>query len=297
MTTKLPPLNSLRAFASAAKHKSFTRAALELNVTQGAISKQIAILENYLGLNLFERKHQSLLLTKPAEKYLEAIDTALKIVEQATTKLTNKTSKELITISILPSLSNQWLMPRLEEFKSLHPYYKISMLIGDGHVDFDKRDDVDFSIRIARKNSWPNFCVVKMWAEKLVCVCSPKLKAKHQIRSIHDLLNQNLLLHTSRPETWQNYLKFHRVKKTEINFNDGFQHFFMLLKAAKDGLGIALIPDFLIENELENGSLVKVFADIFKSGYSYYLISPKQKSHLQKIEDFKSWILPKPLKT
>ena len=219
MTAKLPPLNSLRAFASAAKHQSFTKAALELNVTQGAVSKQIAILEDYLGLNLFERKHQSLLLTKSAKKYLEAIDTALKIVEQATFKLTKKSDKEVLNISILPSLSAGWLMPRLEGFKKLHPYYKINIQIGDSHVGFDKREDTDFSIRIARKNSWPNFCVERLIEERLICVYSPKLKIKYPIKNTADLLKYNLLLHTSRPETWKNYLKSCGVKKTEINFN------------------------------------------------------------------------------
>ena len=290
MATKLPPLNSLRAFASAASHESFTKAAVELNVTQGAVSKQIAILEDYLGLNLFERKHQSLLLTKPAKKYLESVDAALKIVEQATLKIAKKSDKENLNISILPSLSNQWLMPRLADFKSLHPNYKINLQIGDSHVDFDKRQDTDFSIRIARKNSWPNFRVEKLIEENLICVCSPKLKAKHPIKNVADLLNRNLLLHTSRPDTWKNYLKNYGVKKIELTHDGGFQHFFMLIKAAKDGSGIALIPDFLIKEELQSGSLVKVFATSFKSGYSYYLINPKQKSYLQKIADFKNWI-------
>lgn len=290
MAAKLPPLNSLRAFASAAKHESFTVAASELNVTQGAVSKQIAILENYLGLNLFERKHQSLSLTKVGRKYLESVDAALNIVEQATLKLIKKSDKEVINVSILPSLSNQWLMPRLEGFKALYPNYKINMRIGDSHIDFDKRDDTDFSIRIARKNSWQNFCVEKLIEERMICVCSPKLKIKHPIKSATDLLNCNLLLHTSRPDTWKNYLKTHGIKKIEINHDGGFQHFFMLIKAAKDGLGIALIPDFLIKNELENGSLKRVFATDFKSGYNYYIINQKQKSHLQKIEDFKGWM-------
>ena len=110
-----------------------------------------------------------------------------------------------------------------------------------------------------------------------------------------DLVNQKLLLHGCRPLTWRDYLKSLevkslRVKKLDLKHDGSFQHFFMLIKAAKDGLGIVLIPDFLIKNELENGSLVKIFTDDFESGYNYYLINPKQKSHLQKIVDFKSWV-------
>lgn len=157
-------------------------------------------------------------------------------------------------------------------------------------MEFDKRDDTDFSIRIAKKNSWPNFCVERLIEERMICVCSPKLKIKYPIKTASDLLKYNLLLHTSRQDSWRNYFKTHGVKKTEIDYDGGYQHFFLLIKAAKDGLGIALLPDFLIEEELKNGTLKKVFSASYKSGYNYYMINPKQKSNMQKIEDFKGWL-------
>ena len=289
MAQKLPPLNSLRAFAAAAKYESFTKAASELGVTQGAISKQICLLEDYLGLALFERKHQSLLLTKPAKIYLAAVEVALKGIEQATLKIAKKKgSKEEISINTLPSLSNQWLLPKLEKFKTEYSY-KINIAVGNDDVDFNKTD-TDIAIRISHKNRWKNLCVEKLLDEKLICVCAPKLKARHLIKSAADLTNQNFLQHSSRPLTWRDYLKSLGVKKFDLKHDGSFQHFFMLIKAAKAGLGIALIPDFLIKKELENGGLVKVFPASFKSGYAYYLINPKQKSHLQKVVDFKNWI-------
>ena len=294
MSQKLPPLNSLRAFVAAAKYESFTKAASELGVTQGAVSKQIQILEDYLGVTLFERKHQSLLLTKVAKSYLTSVEISLNNIEQATFKITKKKGvKEEININTLPSLSNQWLLPKLEQFKEKYPY-KINIAVGNDDVDFNKTN-TDIAIRISKKNGWKNFCVEKLLEERLICVCSPKLKTKNQIKNAADLINQKLLLHGCRPLTWRDYLKSLEVKslgvkKFDLKHDGSFQHFFMLIKAAKDGLGIALIPDFLIKNELENGSLVKIFVDGFKSGYNYYLINPKQKSYLQKIVDFKSWV-------
>ncbi len=290
MTTKFPPLNSIKVFAIAAKHKSFTKAAAELNVTQGAISRQIAVLEDYLGRDLFERKHQSISLTKPAKEYLRSIDSALKIIEESSAKLTKKSSKEVINISILPSLSNQWFMPRLKKFKEQNPDYKINLFAADSHVEFDKRDDIDFSIRIAKGNCWKNFVVKLLAKEELICVCSPKL-IRSPLKKAEELLNYNLLLHSARPNSWNEFFKNNGIKNPEIEFKDGYQHFFMLIDAAKNGLGIALVPKFLVKNELQTDQLNLAFDKVFKSGYKYYLISQKQKEHLIKIKDFGSWIM------
>ncbi len=289
MTKKLPPLNSIKAFSAAAKHQSFTKAAVELNVTQGAVSRQIAVLEDYLGINLFERKHQSLLLTKPAKQYLKSIDAALQIIEKSSAKLANKSEKEVINISVLPSLSNQWLISKIKEFKAQNPEYKINIFIGDSHLDFDKRDNIDFSIRIAKKNSWKNFVVKLLIKEELICIASPKF-IESPLQNVKELLNHDLLLHNNRTNLWQDFFKHHKIQKPEIDFSDGYQHFFMLINAAKNGLGIALVPKFLVINELQNGQLKQVINEEFKSGYSYYLISQKQQSHMVKIRDFTNWI-------
>jgi LysR family glycine cleavage system transcriptional activator len=288
MARRLPPLNSLRAFVEAAKYESFTKAASELGVTQGAVSKQINLLENYLGLNLFERKHQSLALTKLAKTYLASVNDALNSIEQATTRLAKKDNKKTLNISILPSLTPQWLIPMLNDFS---PLYDINVEIGSGYgtIDFDK-NSTDIAIRIGKEKDWKNFCVEKLIDEKLICACSPNyLTKKHSIKNAADLASRNLLNNTSRPFMWKNYLKSLGLRKLDIKHDVGFEHFFMLIEAAKDGAGIALLPQFLIKKELENGSLVIAFKPLFISGYGYYLIYPKQKAHSRKIEDFIKW--------
>lgn len=290
MTKKLPPLNSIKAFAVAAKHESFTKAASELNVTQGAVSRQIAVLEDYLGIDLFERKHQSLLLTKPAKEYLELIELALNIIEESSAKLAKKSSKEIINVGILPSLSGNWLIPKLKNFKEQNSDYKINIFIADVDAEFDNLKDLDFSVQLAKKNHWKNFVVKILIKEELVCVCSPDL-IKSPLKKAEELLNYNLLLHGSRPNCWYEFFKSNSIKKVDIDFKDGYQHFFMLINAAKNKSGIALVPKFLIEDELKSGQLKLAFNKGFKSGYNYYLISPKQKSHLIKIKDFSNWIM------
>lgn len=289
MTRKLPPLNSLRAFTAAASNASFTKAALELGVTQGAISKQIKLLEEYLGLALFERKHQHLVLTKHGKKYLASISKALDTIEQATDKLIlQPDAKDVLHINILPSLSSRWLIPMLDDFKNSHPY-TVKIETGDGAIDFDKTN-ADIAIRVAPKNNWKKFHTEIIMSEDLLPVCAPEFKSTHNINNINDLVKNSLLQHTSRPAMWEKYLQAVGYKGKNIKHVLGFEHFFMLIQAVEDGLGVALIPRFLIEKELEEGKLVIALHTNFKSDYKYYLIYPKQKASLKKIKDFARWI-------
>jgi LysR family glycine cleavage system transcriptional activator len=290
MTKNFPPLNAIKVFSFAAKHQSFTKAAADLNITQSAVSRQIALLEDHLGLQLFERKHQSLLLTEAAKKYLKSVNSAFKILQEGSAKIKKENNKEVINVSILASLSNKWLIPKLKNFREKNPEYKINLFIANNHINLDLRDDIDFSIRIAKKNSWKGFVVEQLLKEDLVCVCAANFKIKLPIKSAAELLSHNLLLHSQRPNSWYEFFKYHKIKNPEIEFNDSYQHFFMLIKAAKDGFGISLVPKFLVEEELKNGQLKLAFNQAFKSDYIYYLISQKQKAHLIKMTDFSGWI-------
>lgn len=122
----------------------------------------------------------------------------------------------------------------------------------------------------------------------MICVCSPEFMAKHKIKTVASLINCHLLQHTSRLHTWEEFFKKNKIQKFSINSNVGFQHFFMLIKAAKSGHGVGLVPDFLVREELGKGDLVNIFEHKFNSGYKYYLISAKQKAHLRKIENFRT---------
>ncbi len=288
MSSNLPSLGSLSAFMAAAKHASFTKAASELCLTQGAVSKQVALLEDQLEISLFERHHQTLKMTKEGKKYLAEIEAAIEAIRQATIKIKKKKNVEEITLNILPSLGSKWIVDRLETFNNSYPNYKINVTISNNYTEIDAENGSDFYIRIAKKKFWKAFDCKQLMTEKMICVCSPKFMAKHKIKTVADLLTCHLLQHTSRSHTWEEFFKKNQIKKYMINSSIGFQHFFMLIKAAKSSQGVGLVPDFLVKEELEKGELVNIFEHKFNSGYKYFLISAKQKAHLRKIEDFKN---------
>lgn len=288
MSSNLPSLGSLCAFMVAAKHASFTKAAAELCLTQGAVSKQISLLESQLEISLFERHHQSIKLTKAGKKYLSEIEIAIESIRQATTRIKKKKNVEEISLNVLPSLGSKWIIDHLGTFKDSYPNYKINVAISNSYTKVDEENDADFYIRIAKKNLWKGFNCEQLMAEKMICVCSPEFITKHKIKTVESLMNCHLLQHTSRHHTWEEFFKKNKIKKCTINSNVGFQHFFMLIKAAKSSHGVGLVPDFLVKEELEKGELVNIFEHKFDSGYKYYLISAKQKAHLRKIENFRT---------
>jgi len=293
---KLPPLKSLRVFIVCAKTKNFSKAAAILNLTQGAISKQIALLEDHLGFKVFERNFQSLDLTKAAQIYVKKVEAALLNIEEATAEIiaskNKKQPKEILHINVMPSMSHVWLVPRLQDFKKKFPQYDVLVKIGDGDIDF-KKVGCDLAIRVTpQKNNpkWKKFVATKIMGEELLCVCSPKFKKAHKINQADDLLDCNLLGHTYRPQMWQKYLGHFKLKNLKIRHSHIFEHLFMLSEAAKNGMGVGLVPKFLIEKELKNKELVKAVSDDFKSPYTYYLLRLNQKNVPQKITDFTNWM-------
>ena len=266
----LPPLNALRAFESAARHLSFTRAGEELFVTHGAISKQIKTLESYLNVSLFTRQHKQLSLTPEGERYLRHISSALQSIGQATEELRSQPGiTQALSINVLPSLTINWLIPRLEEFKARHPHLYVDLSIGDFQVDF-KRDKYDVAIRSATVR--PSHChVLKLMDEDLCLVCAPQLA--EQIKTLKDINRQTLLKHTTRPELWPLWAEKVGLRLTTDKML-GMEHFYMLSQAAVSGMGLALIPRFFIEKELAEGSLVIPLDTQFISPYSYYVLTP-----------------------
>ncbi|GIU22939.1 LysR family transcriptional regulator [Shewanella colwelliana] len=288
MTLKqLPPLNTLKYFESAARNLSFTKAATELYVTHGAVSKQIKALESYLGTSLFVRQHRQLALTEAGQRYLLHISTALHTIDQATDEITLRASRhQALSVNVLPSLTINWLIPRLEAFKRRAPQLYVDLSIGDFQVDFSQQH---YDIAIRSATSTPKGCnVIKLMDEDLCLVCAPQLAS--QLTQPSDINNMTLLKHTTRPELWPYWAEKVGVTLTTSK-KFGMEHFYMLSQAAVSGMGVALIPRFFIEQELNNGSLVIPFSAGFTSPYAYYVLTP-QATHLpEKSAAFIDWIL------
>ena len=287
MYSELPPLNALRAFEAAARLQSMTLASKELHVTHGAISKQIRILEEYLGFALFVRLHKKVGLTDEAQRYLPHVQAALQTLSSATGDLRRQSTRpQTLAINVLPSLTINWLIPRMEQFKSLHPHLYVDLSIGDFAVDFNQGR---YDIAIRSSTVIPKGVnYIKLMDEDLCLVCAPSLSPK--LKTIADINHVTLLKHTTRPELWDYWAKkVGLVLTQEQTF--GVEHFYMLSQAAASGMGAALIPRFFIEEQLSNGSLVIPFDAPFISPYAYYLLTPKSPSLPLKVQAFIDWLL------
>lgn len=286
MYQKLPPLNALRAFESAARHVSFTRAAEELFVTHGAISKQVKMLEQYLGMPLFIRQHRALSLTEEGLHYLPMIQTALQTINHATQDLLAQPLRaQSIAVNVLPSMTINWLIPSLDQFKQAHPNLYVDLTIGDFPLDFNQHH-YDIAIRSSMTEP-KDMHAIKLMDEDLCLVCSPQI-AK-QLQTLDDLNNVMILEHTTRPNLWQTWSE--EIGFTLDNTNRiGMEHFYMLSQAASSHMGVALIPRFFIAEQLSNGSLVLPFSVNFQSPYTYYLLTPSLTPLPLKTQLFIDWI-------
>ena len=289
MSRRLPPLNALRVFETAARHLSFTRASEELYVTQAAVSHQIKALEEYLGIKLFRRQNRALFLTEEGQSYfLDIKDTFTSLVD-ATERLFARGSKGSLTVSLSPSFAIQWLVPRLALFSDLYPDIDVRIKAVDMD-DGSLTDDVDVAIYYGR-GKWKDLHAEKLHTEYLVPVCSPLLllNPNKPLKTPSDLTLHTLLHDTSRRD-WTEWFK--QVNISGINVNQGpiFSHTSMVLQAAVHGQGVALGHSVLAQPEIDAGRLVLPFTQVLVSKNAYYVVCREEQYDLGKIVAFREWM-------
>ena len=289
MSRRLPPLNALRVFETAARHLSFTRASEELYVTQAAVSHQIKALEEYLGIKLFRRQNRALFLTEEGQSYfLDIKDTFTSLVD-ATERLFARGSKGSLTVSLSPSFAIQWLVPRLALFSDLYPDIDVRIKAVDMD-DGSLTDDVDVATYYGR-GKWKDFHAEKLHTEYLVPVCSPLLllNPNKPLKTPSDLTLHTLLHDTSRRD-WTEWFK--QVNISGINVNQGpiFSHTSMVLQAAVHGQGVALGHSVLAQPEIDAGRLVLPFTQVLVSKNAYYVVCREEQYDLGKIVAFREWM-------
>ncbi|MGY8525066.1 LysR family transcriptional regulator [Paracidovorax citrulli] len=288
-----PSLTGLQAFEAAARHSSFTVAARELHVTQGAVSKQVRQLETSLGVDLFERVRQRLVLTDAGRRYLERIAPSLREIEAATIELVASQGQGgTLHIASMPTLGAKWLIPRLPQFFERHPEVHLEFVPHAQGYDFSQ-PDLDAAIRFG-DGVWPGSLADYMTGREVLPVCKPGLLAKQPdgiAASPQDLLDYPLLHHTTVPEAWSDWLGALGVTTRGAWGGPRFDQFSLLTQAALSGLGIALIPRCLIEQELASGALVVAHPARVLSSKGYYLCYPEQKKHLPALQIFREWVM------
>jgi LysR family glycine cleavage system transcriptional activator len=288
MTRRLPPLNGLKAFEAAARSESFTRAAEELNVTQGAVSHQVKALEDTLGLKLFHRERQRLTLTEAGRDYLAVIRDALDQIAVGTERLLRRQESGALTVSTSLDFATKWLVNRLSRFAEKHPEIDLRVSATTHYLDF-ARDDVDIAIRHGDGN-WPGLDVRRLYSERLFPVCSPKLlTGRIRISKAADLLKFPLL-RLEDAKNWARLLEAAGVKAT-IPSGPVLNRASMLIDAAIDGQGIALARTALAAWDLINGRLVRPVDVSLKVANTYWVVCPKAGANIPKIAAFRNWVL------
>jgi LysR family glycine cleavage system transcriptional activator len=288
MTRRLPPLNALRAFEAAARNESFTRAAEELCVTKGAVSHQIKALETTLGVKLFDRQHQRLIMTEAGREYLAVVRDALDRIAMGTDRLMQRQSSGVLTVSVSPDLAAKWLVPRLGRFAEAHPDIDLRVSATMEHVDF-AREDVDLAVRHG-DGSWTGLDAVRLCAERLFPVCSPKLvSGRNRISKAADLLKFPLLRLDDRT-TWRRWIDAAGVTDA-VRHGPVLNRASMLIDAAIDGQGFALARTALAAWDIINGRLVRPVDISLRMPKTYWIVSPKATSALPKIGLFRKWLL------
>lgn len=284
----LPSTSALAAFDSVARLGSFSAAADELSLTQGAISRQVSGLEEQLGIPLFDRTSRGVLLTAVGVDYAKAVAAALAQIRSASLQVMTKQHSDQLNLAILPTFGTRWLMPRIPQFVARHPEITLNFATRIGVFDFD-RDGIDMAIHIGQPD-WPGAECTFLMEEMVAPVVSPAFLKAHPLREGADLMRLPLLHMSSRPGAWTHWFESLGVTGTPSQAMR-FEQFGSVAQACIAGLGVALMPLFLIDSELASGQLVEAFPHQVRSPSAYYAVAPKSKAGFRPVVAFRAWLL------
>lgn len=302
---QLPPLNSLRVLESAARNRSFSKAAEELFVTKAAVSHQIKALEEYLGFQLFERKNRSIELTEAAELALPKLREGFNNLAEAVTLMQQHTKHASVNVCMAPSFAAKWLVPRLHKFSGTHPDIDMQ-IIGDDTLisnrvesssldEWFRGDDIDVVIRFG-SGDYPGYAVDKLFDVSAVPLCSPRLleEGEHPLKTPDDL-RYHTLLHDDTgykgSPSWENWLKLAGVEGVNTKRGLHFNHVLLVLAGAVDEQGIGLSMEPLAQIDIDAGRLCIPFDLKMPLDSSYYIIRREKESKDESVEAFVSWIM------
>lgn len=285
MARSLPSLNALRAFEAAARLGSMTAAADELHVTHGAVSRQVKQLERDLGQPLFHRAGTGLVLSESGKRLLPILTSAFDLMVSGVAQA--RRSGAHLTVSCLGTFTMRWLIPRLFAFRAAHPDIEIQLSANDGPVDFG-RDGIDFAIR-AERPPWPPSMIVTPFIEEEVGpVLSTSLQTALNLRNPEDLARTTLLHTETRPGAWADWFGAAGFAEATPIADQTFEHFYFMLQAAASGLGVAIGPKPVVEDDIAAGRLVAPFGFV-KSGLSYIAMRPRTDDDRAAL--FENWLV------
>lgn len=286
----IPPLSLLVAFEAAARLGSFTRAAAELNLTQGAVSRQIKDLEARLGLALFERVRQRVVLTPAGQFYADSLrDTLSRFAAATAQTIAFRGRGGTLDLAILPTIGTRWLIPRLPGFFARHRDVTIRFATRLRPFDF-AREGLDAAIHFGDAH-WPGATLHRLMGEVLVPVAAPGLVLREGLHSPADLHRATLLIQATRPRAWPEWFAAQDLAPVADQPSISFEQFAMVLQATVAELGVAMVPRLLVADELARGELMVLAGRPVTSTQGYFLVYPTEKANLPPLAAFRDWLL------
>jgi DNA-binding transcriptional LysR family regulator len=296
MQRSLPSLDLIRGFEAAARHLSFTKAAEELFVTQSAVSRQIKMLEEQLGAELFHRRHRALLLTDAGQELYRAAKSAMKLLADSAGKIREGNRERFLTVSATLGFASLWLIPRLADFRRLHPDINIRIDANNKMVDL-RQEEIEIAIRYCPSDMAPA-AALKLFGEEVLPVCSPKIITRAMpLKRLEDL-RHHVLLHMDWPDdsktapwlTWTVWLEVMQIADFKPKGSLRFNQYDQVIRAAVDGQGIALGSSALVRQLLRDGRLIAPLPKTAKSPRSYFAVTSPLYKDREDVVAFVNWL-------
>ncbi|MES2186594.1 MAG: transcriptional regulator GcvA [Pseudomonadota bacterium] len=289
MTRKLPPMNAVRAFEAAARHVSFTKAAEELHVTHGAVSRQVALLESWLGTGLFRRSASQLALTEAGRSYAAEITSLLDRLAVASMHLVQQAAPTALGVSAPPTFTMRWLIARMSGFQRLRPDVEIRLTTSLAPINFQEHS---YGVAIRGAHApLPGCRSQGFMTELIVPVCHTDLLEQGRLREPDDLRRHTLIGYATEPYTWPEWLSTAGVPGLQGAGTLHFEQMYFALQAAAEGLGIVLVPLFLVVDDIVSGRLCAPFGPLAAMQRTYYANTAPGAARNPIVEGFCEWLL------
>lgn len=284
-----PSMSLLLAFESSARHESYTRAALELSLTQSAVSRQVQSLEAFLGITLFRREGRNVVLTDVGRLYRDELGGALAQIRNATLQaVAFGSGVGTLRLALLPTFGSKWLLPRLNAFYAANPGVQVHIHSRIHAVDFDE-GDIDAAICVG-SGDWPELIVHPLLSESMVVVASPSVFSNEGPFTPEVIAGQTLLQVTSHPPLWREWFTSNGLSLKRMRGGPNFELTSHLIQAVRASIGVGLVPRILVEDELRQGQLI-VVGESVPSHRTYCLVYPRRNVGLPSLEAFRSWLM------
>lgn len=294
MPARLPPLNALRAFEASARHRSFSRAAEELNVTPAAISHQIKGLEAFLGAPLFRRAKRTLMLTPAGQSLLPGISKGFAAFTEAMEEFGLYDQTGMLTVAVTPSFAAKWLVHRIEHFNRAYPEIDIRMTTSMTLTDYS-RDGIEIGVRYG-KGDYEGLVSEHLLSTEIIPVCSPRLlTGERRLEAPDDLRNFTLLhddshRHEAMYPDWASWLRATGATAVDPSHGLRFDTAGETQNAAVEGVGVALGRTTLVSDDIAAGRLVRLFDLVLPSDFAYWIVYPEASIKRPKVRVFRDWL-------